>query len=91
MSPENIIETSWITIQKIWQSERTLFVWIMICVLLFVWFVIREWNIGQKEARNAFLQSMEKRDDKMEMSLDKMTNALSRNTEIMIKLDSKIK
>lgn len=91
MNPENIINVSSTAIEKVWQSERTLFIGMMVIILLFVWFLIRESSLSQSQARNAFLASMEKRDEKMEASLEKVTTALGKITEIMIKTESKIK
>lgn len=44
-----------------------------------------------RDSQNAFLTAMEKRDDKMIYSLDRVTAALNKNTEVMIEIKTKIK
>lgn len=73
-------------IDKVAKNERTLQTGILLWVLVFVGFLVYITNISQKEARDAYLASIERQGDKMTVSLDKMTDALKQNTSIMIEL-----
>lgn len=46
---------------------------------------------AQKEQRDAFLTSMEKRDDKTIESINRVTDALNKNTEVMLEVKNRIK
>lgn len=85
------IEQTWKAIERIWHTERTLFVGIMIAILVFVWFLIYSSNVNQAQERDAFLATMGKRDEQYLKSIDKVADALNKNTEIMTELKSKIK
>lgn len=92
MSLQNeVIESSWDAIQKIGSSERTLFVGIMISVLVFVGFLVWNSSTSQSEQRESFLSAMDKRDEKISTAIEKMSDALDKNTEVMNDLRAKIK
>ena len=88
---QEVIESSGDAIEKIGKSESTLFIGIMFWLLIFVWFLV--WNswATNREQRDAFLNAMEKRDDKVQSSLNKLTDALNKNTEVMVELRANIK
>lgn len=48
-------------------------------------------NESQKEQRDAFLMSMDKRDDKTIESINRVTDALNKNTEVMLEVKNRIK
>lgn len=76
---------------KISSSERWLFIGVMLLFLIFSWYFMYQGNESQKEQRNAFLISMEKRDDKTIESINRVTDALNRNTEVMLEVKNRIK
>lgn len=69
------IEEAGNAIAKIWHNERTTFVWVMFAMLIFVCFLVI-----------TFLNALETKDARFTSSLDKVTEALNRNTEAMIEL-----
>ena len=91
LDPSVIIDKSSNAITKIWATERTFFIWIMIAFMMFASFFMWYDSEAKKEQRNVFLSFMEKSDEKTSIAMDKMTIALNRNTEIMIELKTRIK
>jgi hypothetical protein len=85
------IEEAWKAIWEIWSTERSLFVGIMLAVLLFVWFLIYSTNSNSASERQAFLSAMDKRDIQYLSSIEKLWDALNKNTEVMTELRSIIK
>lgn len=85
------INASGNALEKAWKNDRTLFIGSMIVILIFVWFLIWSGSVSMKDSQSAFLNAMEKRDDKMTDSLDRVTNALNKNTEVMIEVKTRIK
>lgn len=63
----------------------------MLITLIFVGFLVYSSNANMRDSQTAFLSAMEKRDDKMIYSLDRVTTALNKNTEIMIEIKTRIK
>lgn len=90
ISPE-MIDASGNALEKAWKNDRTLFIGSMIVILIFVWFLIYSSSSSMKDSQSAFLNAMEKRDDKMTESLDRVTTALNKNTEVMIEIKTRIK
>ncbi len=74
------IEQAWEAISKIWHNERTTFIWAMVIMLLFVWYIVF-----------SFLQALETKDQRFTQSLDKVSDALRDNTQVMLELKSTIK
>jgi len=87
----SIINETGSAVTKIGATERTLFVWVMIAFLMFSGFFMWLSSESQREQRDTFLNSMDRRDDKMSESLNKVTDALNKNTEVMIEIKSRIK
>ena len=85
------IQTAPEIIGKISSSERGLFVGVMIAFLIFSGFFMWQSNESQREQRDAFLASMEKRDDKTIESINRVTDALNKNTEVMLEVKNRIK
>lgn len=85
------INASGNALEKAWKNDRTLFIGSMIVILIFVWFLIWSSSSSMRDSQTAFLNAMEKRDDKMTESLDRVTSALNKNTEVMIEVKTRIK
>ena len=87
----DMIDSTGNAVEKIGKSDRTLFAGMMIIVFLFVCFFLWQSSSSMRDSQTAFLSAMEKRDDKMIYSLDRVTTALNKNTEIMIEIKTRIK
>lgn len=74
------IGATWEAIAKIWHNERSTFVAAMVIMLLFVWYIVY-----------SFLQALETKDQRFTESLDKVSNALRENTQVMLELKPTIK
>ncbi len=89
MEGRDVISNAWDAVEKAWKTERSMLVGIMLLVLAFLSFIMRLSTSSQKEARDAYLASIERQWDKMTQSLDRNTDALKDNTTIMIELETK--
>jgi len=86
-----MIDSTWNALEKAWKNDRTLFIGAMIVILIFVGFLIYSSSSSMKDSQTAFLNAMATRDDKMTESLDRVTTALNKNTEVMIEVKTRIK
>lgn len=84
-------EQVWEGIKKIWSSPLTIVAWSLVWLILLCIFFVRISIDSQKEQRDAFLKAMDTKDTKTNQTLDRMTDALNKNTEVMIELKTRLK
>lgn len=87
----DMIEAGGDALEKAWRNDRTLFIGAMIVILVFVGVLMWQSSTSMRDSQTAFLSAMATRDDKMTDALDRVTNALNKNTEVMIEVKTRIK
>ncbi len=88
--PTDIIKDSSEAIEKFWKNDRTLFISVVVIFLLLMVFLVWNSTLSMKEQRESFLQQMDRSDDKIIDSMNRMSDALTRNSEIMYDLKDAI-
>lgn len=77
-------------IEKFWKNDRTLFISVVVIFILLMVFLTWNSTLSMKEQRESFLQQMDRSDDKIINTMNHMSDALNKNSEIMYDLKNAI-